>query len=76
MYDFSSCFDFAGRGGAGSGGDLSWSKWGFWLLHSLLFLLVYAGVAVLPLTQWRVRTESCITAPQYLCLSPTEQGSK
>ena len=45
------------RGGTGtdSAGDLSWSKWSFWLLHAALFCAVYASILVIPRTQWRVR---------------------
>jgi Predicted membrane protein len=35
-------------------GDLSWAKWSYWLLHSLLFLSVYTAILVLPHTRWRV----------------------
>lgn len=38
---------------AGPGADMEWSKWGFWLAHSLLFTVVYACLVLLPLTQWR-----------------------
>lgn len=34
-------------------GDLSWAKWSYWLLHSLLFLTVYTAILVLPHTRWR-----------------------
>ncbi len=34
---------------------MHWSKWGFWLLHNLFFLVVYAGILVLPYTKWRDR---------------------
>ena len=30
-----------------------WSKWSFWLLHSLLFMAVYGTILTLPLTRWR-----------------------
>jgi len=33
--------------------DMRWGKWGFWLLHSLCFLIVYCGILVLPYTKWR-----------------------
>jgi Predicted membrane protein len=35
-------------------GDLSWAKWSYWLLHSLLFLSVYTAILVLPHTRFRV----------------------
>mmetsp|Transcript_15989 Transcript_15989/g.44611 ORF Transcript_15989/g.44611 Transcript_15989/m.44611 type:complete len:304 (-) Transcript_15989:306-1217(-) len=35
--------------------DMHWSKWGFWLFHNLVFLLVYCGILVLPYTKWRDR---------------------
>ena len=34
-------------------GDMTWTKWGFWSVHSLLFTVVYALLMLLPLTQWR-----------------------
>ncbi|EIE24097.1 hypothetical protein COCSUDRAFT_23261 [Coccomyxa subellipsoidea C-169] len=37
------------------GDDLRWSKWGFWLAHTVLFLLVYALILILPNTKWRDR---------------------
>ncbi|CAL5227660.1 g10667 [Coccomyxa viridis] len=35
--------------------DLSWKKWSVWLAHTLLFLLVYALILILPYTKWRDR---------------------
>ncbi|CAL8462360.1 g1893 [Coccomyxa elongata] len=35
--------------------DLHWSKWGFWLAHTVLFLMVYALILILPNTKWRDR---------------------
>jgi hypothetical protein len=34
-------------------GDMAWSKWSFWAVHSLLLALCYAAVVALPLTRWR-----------------------
>ena len=42
-------------GGAGGAGDLRWSKWSFWTLHATSFCAVYAGILIVPRTQWRVR---------------------
>eukprot|EP00878_Enallax_costatus_P021178 GHUV01022413.1.p1 GENE.GHUV01022413.1~~GHUV01022413.1.p1 ORF type:complete len:233 (+),score=63.99 GHUV01022413.1:191-889(+) len=36
-----------------SAGDMRWSKWSFWLLHSLAAVLCYAAIMVLPFTRWR-----------------------
>ena len=33
---------------------MRWGKWGFWLLHTLLFGAVYAAMLALPFTRWRV----------------------
>eukprot|EP00879_Flechtneria_rotunda_P031093 GHRR01033937.1.p1 GENE.GHRR01033937.1~~GHRR01033937.1.p1 ORF type:complete len:253 (+),score=57.96 GHRR01033937.1:385-1143(+) len=33
--------------------DMRWSKWHFWLLHSLVAGLCYAAIVLLPFTQWR-----------------------
>ncbi|OAE33163.1 hypothetical protein AXG93_4773s1360 [Marchantia polymorpha subsp. ruderalis] len=33
------------------GGD--WRKWGFWLVHTLLFIGVYLLILILPYTKWR-----------------------
>ena len=32
---------------------MRWSKWSFWLLHTLAFSLVYLGLLLLPMTRWR-----------------------
>jgi hypothetical protein len=34
-------------------GDMEWGKWGFWLVNSLFFMVVYLGLMLLPLTRWR-----------------------
>lgn len=34
-------------------GDMAWSKWSFWLAHSLLAMLCYAAIVLLPFTSWR-----------------------
>jgi Predicted membrane protein len=47
-------------------GDLSWAKWSYWLLHSLLFLSVYTAILVLPHTRWRVGNVQCIPCRQLL----------
>lgn len=47
-------------------GDLSWAKWSYWLLHSLLFLSVYTAILVLPHTRWRVRKVQCWPCHQLL----------
>jgi hypothetical protein len=32
---------------------MRWSKWSFWLLHTLVFSTVYLALLLLPMTQWR-----------------------
>jgi hypothetical protein len=34
-------------------GDMAWSKWSFWVMHSLLAMLCYAAIVLLPFTPWR-----------------------
>lgn len=34
-------------------GDMAWSKWSFWLVHSLIALLAYGAMVALPFTPWR-----------------------
>lgn len=34
-------------------GDMRWSKWSFWLLHSLAAVVLYAAIVLLPFTRWR-----------------------
>lgn len=34
-------------------GDMRWSKWSFWFMHSLLAVLCYTAILVLPFTPWR-----------------------
>lgn len=34
-------------------GDMHWSKWSFWLMHSLAAMLCYGAILVIPFTQWR-----------------------
>lgn len=48
-------FLYGGDNADGPEGDMTWSKWGFWLAHTLLFLGVYAAILALPYTQWRDR---------------------
>ncbi|KAK9808438.1 hypothetical protein WJX73_005892 [Symbiochloris irregularis] len=48
-------FLYAGSDDGGQDLDMRWSKWGFWLVHNLLFLSVYGGILVLPYTSWRDR---------------------
>ncbi|KAK9817983.1 hypothetical protein WJX72_005332 [[Myrmecia] bisecta] len=43
------------EGHRGVDDDRRWSKWGFWLAHTLVFLLVYTGILILPHTKWRDR---------------------
>lgn len=33
--------------------DMVWSKWGFWMAHSLVLAAAYFGMLLLPLTRWR-----------------------
>ena len=40
-------------------GDMRWGKWGFWLLHTLLFGGIYAAMLALPFTRWRVSCSLC-----------------
>lgn len=30
-----------------------WQKWGFWLVHTVLFICVYGVILILPHTRWR-----------------------
>ena len=46
-------YTFEGARYAELRGDMVWRKWAFWLANSLLFMLVYAGLLLLPLTRWR-----------------------
>ncbi|CAK0752156.1 hypothetical protein CVIRNUC_002124 [Coccomyxa viridis] len=39
----------------GGGNDMSWRKWEVWLAHTLLFMVVYALILILPYTKWRDR---------------------
>jgi hypothetical protein len=34
-------------------GDMTWSKWGFWMMHTMVFAAVYLVMLVLPFTKWR-----------------------
>ncbi|CAM6087522.1 unnamed protein product [Calypogeia fissa] len=31
----------------------NWQKWGFWLVHTIIFICVYAVILILPHTRWR-----------------------
>lgn len=33
----------------------NWTKWGYWLAHSMVFLLIYIGILILPHSKWRER---------------------
>ncbi|GMH35208.1 hypothetical protein BSKO_03076 [Bryopsis sp. KO-2023] len=33
--------------------DMSWSKWSFWLVHHLIYGIVYLAILLVPYTQWR-----------------------
>ncbi len=50
---------YCGRGDEKTTGDLNWAKWGYWEIHSLLFLSVYTAILVLPHTRWRVSLPDC-----------------
>jgi Predicted membrane protein len=34
-------------------GDMTWSKWGFWMMHAMVFAAAYLVMLVLPFTKWR-----------------------
>lgn len=36
-----------------STGDMRWSKWSFWMLHSLAAVICYGALMIMPFTGWR-----------------------
>lgn len=44
---------YAGQEASMLQGDMVWRKWAFWVTNALLFMLVYLGLLLLPLTRWR-----------------------
>lgn len=48
--------------------DMHSSKWGFWMLHNFVFLVVYVGILVLPYTKWRDRLPAKPSFYRYVAL--------
>jgi hypothetical protein len=46
-------YTFAGEEPTMLRGDMVWQKWAFWVANACLFMLVYLGLLLLPLTRWR-----------------------
>ncbi|GLJ49476.1 hypothetical protein SUGI_1048240 [Cryptomeria japonica] len=44
-----------------------WHKWGFWLVHKLLLVAVYASILCLPHTKWQNRLPAKPTFYNYIC---------
>lgn len=48
-------------------GDMRWSKWSFWLLHSLAAVLCYGALMVMPCTKWRHLLPAKTSFYRYVC---------
>lgn len=46
-------YKFGGSAVGHTDGDMTWSKWGFWMLHAMVFAAAYLVMLVLPFTKWR-----------------------
>lgn len=59
-------YTFAGEDASRIEDDMLWSKWGFWVAHTVAFSLVYLGLMLLPLTPWRDLLPAKDTFHQYV----------
>lgn len=48
--------------------DMAWSKWSFWLLHHLVFGMVYLVILLIPFTQWRERLPAKASFYRYVSI--------